>query len=191
MKRSRRRSRTGLAMFRGSVRNSRAPLSKAVWIVAASVFVLFLIVVVRSIQRRDALRSWQESLEADTAVAWPEWDPKWPLLPRPATATAAVDLRGPYAFAARNAERIRYIPCYCGCAREGHRSALQCFVSGFTPQGVPIWTDHAFTCPLCVNILREVAAMSSRGMVLPAIRDAIDEHHGSMFTTATPTPVPE
>ena len=103
MKRSRRTSRTGLAMFRGSVRNSRAPLSKAVWIVAASVFVLFVIVVVWSIQRRDALRSWQESLEADTVVAWPDWDPKWPLLPRPREATAAIDLRGPYAFTARNA----------------------------------------------------------------------------------------
>ena len=176
-------------MFRRSLYASQASLSRSVWIVAAAVLVLFLLVVARSIRRHDALVSWQQGLEDGASEPWPEWDPKWPLLPRPRNATVA-DLSGPYAFAARNAESLRYIPCFCGCAREGHRSALNCFVSGFSGQGLPIWTDHAFTCPLCLNILREVALMTTRGMSLPAIRAAIDEHHESMLATATSTPLP-
>lgn len=176
--------------FRRSLYTSRTPLPNWVWFAGATALVLFLLVVARSIQRQDALLSWREGLEEGASDPWPAWDPKWPLLPRPRNTTVA-DLRGPYAFAARNAERLRYIPCFCGCAREGHRSALDCFVGGFTPQGLPIWTDHAFTCPLCVSILREVALMTSRGMTLPAIRAAIDEHHESMFATATPTPLPK
>ena len=190
MTRSRRGSPKGFTVFRRSLHDSRKPLPKVVWIIGATALMLLLVVVARSVQRRDALVSWRESLEEGAAVSWPEWNPKWPLLPN-ARVTPSSDLRGPYAFATLNAERLRFIPCYCGCAREGHRSALQCFVSGFTPKGVPIWTDHAFTCPLCVNILREVSLMTSRGMSTPAIRAAIDEHHGSMFATATPTPLPQ
>ena len=189
MKRSRKTSPKGFTKFRRSLHDSRKPLPKGVLIVGACALVLLLLVVGWSIQRQDALLSWRESLEEGGSVPWPDWDPKWPLLPRPREATAA-DLRGSYAFAARNADRLRYIPCYCGCAREGHRSALDCFVKGFTPNGVPVWTDHAFTCPLCVNILREVSLMTSRGLSLPAIREAIDEHHGNVFATGTSTPLP-
>ena len=190
MKRSRRPSANRFTMFRRGLYDSGKPLPKGMWIAGALALVVLLFVVAWSIQRQDALLSWRESLEEGLAVPWPEWDPKWPLLPR-SRATTAADLRGPYAFAALNADRLRFIPCYCGCVREGHRSALECFVSGFTPQGLPIWTDHAFTCPLCVNIVREVALMTSRGMTLPAIRAAIDDHHASMFATATRTPLPQ
>ena len=184
-----RKSPKGFTTFRRSLFNSRTSLPKWAWLACAIALVLFLGVIARSIQRRDALLSWREGLEEGVSVPWPAWDPKWPLLPRSRNTTLE-DLRGPYAFAARNAERLRYIPCFCGCAREGHKSALDCFVRGFSPQGLPMWTDHAFTCPLCVSTLREVAVMTSRGMTLPAIRAAIDEHHESMFATATSTPLP-
>ena len=191
MKRSRKGSPRGIAAFRRGLRGSQKPLPRAAWIAGVTVFLLLIGVVARSIQRHDALVSWRQDLEASVpGLTWPAWNPIWPSLPRPRNATVG-DLQGPYAFAALNADRLRFIPCYCGCARDGHRSALDCFVKGFTPQGQPIWTDHAFTCPLCVNILREVSLMTSRGMSLPTIREAIDEHHQSMFATATPTPVPE
>ena len=190
MKGSRRPSPRAFTTFRRGLHDSQTPLPKWFWFVGATVLFLLLFVVARSIQRRDALLSWRHSLENGVADPWPEWDPKWPPLPQPGN-TIVADVRGAYAFAALNAERLRYIPCFCGCVHQGHRSALECFVRGFTPQGSPIWTDHAFTCPLCVNILREVALMTGHGSTLPAIRAAIDQHHAGMFTTSTRTPLPE
>ena len=192
MKRSHRASSKRFATFRRSLHDSRRPLPKGIWIVGIAVLVLLLVIVAQSIQRHDALVDWRKSLEKNGVVfSWPAWEPSWPSLPRVRNGTVGGDLRGPYAFAALNAERLQFIPCYCGCAKEGHGSALQCFVKGFTPKGVPVWSDHAFTCPLCVNILREVLLMTNRGMPLRAIREAIDEHHQSVFATSTPTPAPQ
>ena len=191
MKRSHKSTSRAFARVRRSLHDSRKPLPKSFWIAGAAVLMLLMVVLGRSIQRHDALIEWRESLESGTRVSWPEWNPSWPSLPRPRNPTIIDDLRGPYAFAAINASRLRFIPCYCGCAREGHRSALDCFVKGFTARGDPIWTDHAFTCPLCVSILREVSLMTSRGMELPAVRAAIDEHHRGPWATATSTPLPQ
>ena len=177
-------------MFRRGLQNGRTPVPKVTWI-ASGVLAIFLIVLIaQAMLRRDALISWRAGLEQGTTVSWPAWDASWPQLPpRPRNALTG-DLAGVYAFVARNADRLRFIPCYCGCAREGHTSVQNCFVKGFTSQGAPIWTDHAFTCPLCVSIVREVALMSSRGMPLKAIRDAIEEHHGSFASRPTSTPRP-
>ena len=192
MKRSRRVRRNPLGMIRGRTDRSSPRLPKWVWIAFGLALVGLVAVIVRMTQRHDALLTWQRSLEADTpAFSWPAWNDSWPSPPPPPRNAIAGDLRGPYAFAALNADRLRFIPCYCGCATEGHTSALACFVKGFTPRGAPMWSDHAFTCPLCVSILREVSLMTSRGMSLPAIREAIDEHHGGMLVSPTSTPLPQ
>lgn len=191
MKRSRPVRRTPLMTFRRSIDRSSPASQRWVWITLAVALVLLVVAIGQSLHRHDLLMHWQQSLEAGApAVSWPGWNESWPALPRRRKAMAG-DLRGPYAFAALNADRLRFIPCYCGCATEGHRSALACFVKGFTPRGAPIWSDHAFTCPICVNILRDVSLMTNRGMSLRAIRDAIDEHHRGMFVRATSTPLPE
>lgn len=140
-----------LKRFCRGLRASGQPLPKGAGIAGLTLLVLLVFLVGQSIHRHDRLVSWRQELEADGHVSWPSWNPSWPVLPR-SPFTRAADLRGPYAFAALNADRLRFIPCYCGCARDGHRSVLDCFVSGFTQQGTPIWTDHAFTCPLCVMI---------------------------------------
>ena len=108
-----------------------------------------------------------------------------------ATRAFTGDWQGPYAFAALNSESLRFIPCYCGCRREGHQSVLACYMKGFTPDGVPMWSDHAFTCETCVNIVREVLLMSQQGTSLGAIRASIDEHHGGVLTRSTDTPLPK
>lgn len=67
---------------------------------------------------------------------------------------------------------------------------LACLVTDFTPAGGPVWTDHAYTCQTCVNILREVLLMSQRGMPLRGMRDAIDKYHGGWLSRPTDTPLP-
>lgn len=173
-------------------RRPTPPLNKGAWIVLGTLLVLVIFLVARSIQHHSALIAWRNSLAEDGAqIAWPSWNVAWPPLPKPPARAVSSGWQGPYAFAALNSESLRHIPCYCGCRREGHRSVLDCYVNGFTPSGMPIWSDHAFTCETCVNIVREVLLMSRRGMTLREIRASIDEHHGGLLTRATDTPLPE
>lgn len=46
-----------------------------------------------------------------------------------------------YTFAARHPEVLRYLPCFCGCDRLGHRSNLDCFVVS-TPSEPLRWNAH-------------------------------------------------
>ena len=183
-----------LTMRRRREEAARPIASRLAWIFVGCLAALVLVLIVQSVRRHDALIAWRGSLEeGGTLAVWPAWRSMWPALPKPpARATAIVsDLSGPYAFAALNSETLRFIPCYCGCRRDGHQSVQNCFVKGFTTSGTPIWTDHAFTCQTCVNIVRETARMLQRGMALPAIRTAIDEHHGGLFSKSTATPLPK
>lgn len=186
------RTRKAFMTFRRGLHQPRTPLPKVFWLVCGIFAVLLIVLVAQSIRHQDALVSWRKSLEQGSpAASWPEWNPLWPSLPRPRRNATIGDLTGPYAFAAENAERLRFIPCYCGCVREGHGSVLNCFVKDFTPEGVPIWTDHAFSCPLCVNILREVLLMAKRGTSVHEMRDSIDNYHQSMFSRPTSTTRPQ
>lgn len=48
-----------------------------------------------------------------------------------------------YAFAATHPEVLRYVPCYCGCEANGHRSNLDCFVAAQDAAGrVSRWNAH-------------------------------------------------
>jgi hypothetical protein len=176
----------------GRRRKVQPRMSVITWIVCGTAVVIVAVLAVRSIAHHDALIAWRSSLtKGMTATPWSQWNPAWPDLPKPPAGIVVSDWRGPYAFAADNRDRLGYIPCYCGCRREGHRSVLDCFVEGFTSNGIPIWSDHAFTCETCVNIVREVLLMTRDGMSLRDIRMSIDEHHGGMFTRSTDTPMPQ
>ncbi len=75
-----------------------------------------------------------------------EWDPSWSPLPdygQPALTLAEV--RETYAFAARHDDILAYVPCYCGCENEGHKSVLDCFVKGRTKTGAPKWDRMGYT----------------------------------------------
>jgi hypothetical protein len=144
--------------------------------------------------RHDTLMNWRHSLEPQgERVEWPSWTPAWPPLPpsRKSTRTLPIDLTGPAAFAARNAEVMRYIPCYCGACPADHRSNLNCYVTGFRPDGTPVWTDHASTCPICVKVTREVMLMTGKRWSLQHIRETLDREYdraGHHPSTRTPFP---
>ena len=69
------------------------------------------------------------------------WDPHWPSIPtggiRPHGDIG--DIRKAYAFAERYPQITRFLPCYCGCQRQGHTSLHDRYVKGHDRQGGPIW----------------------------------------------------
>lgn len=172
---------------------SRSPWpSRLAWMVIAIMAVLFVAVAVRNLRRHDALTQWRQNLEAAAgSPAWPAWSPNWPPLPSPPARRHRLrqDLRGPYSYAARQKEVLQHVPCYCGCVREGHRSNLNCFVNGFRSDGTPIWTDHSFSCEMCVHIAREAMLMSSQGISVQRIREEIDRRY-RVLGDPTNTPLP-
>jgi hypothetical protein len=131
------------------------------------------------IKRDESRIEGRREMAAAPPVRWPAWDTSWSSLERPPSPYAAtVDVAlGPYAFAATQSRIMAQMPCSCGCRREGHRSVLNCFVSGRTPSGTPIWNDHAFTCPICINIARDVAVLLARGHSVPEIKRQIKRHY--------------
>ena len=176
-------------------RPGRKPLSRShqvlttITVVASVAFVIVL--VVRSVQQHDALIQWRQALNGHGAgPAWPAWDEQWSPLPAPRRLRGVRlrDLHGPYAHAAVNPEILKQIPCYCGCARLGHRSNRECYIRGRTADGKPIWDDHTFTCPMCAAITREVALLFERGSTIRAARQAIDAVYGPRYGAGTPTP---
>jgi hypothetical protein len=51
-----------------------------------------------------------------------------------------------YEFAAEHPEILGYVPCYCGCERDGHRGNDDCFVRRRAPNGdVVEWEPHGMT----------------------------------------------
>ena len=54
-------------------------------------------------------------------------------------------VRAVYEFAARRPDVLRYVPCFCGCERNGHVHNEHCFVSGREPDGKPRWDAHGMS----------------------------------------------
>ena len=69
-----------------------------------------------------------------------------PSIPTSAYAAAPPDvLRAVYEFAARRPDVMRYVPCFCGCERNGHQDNEDCFVAGRAEDGKPQWDAHGLT----------------------------------------------
>lgn len=50
-----------------------------------------------------------------------------------------------YQFALANQEKLRYIPCFCGCADMGHRNNADCYLDEQQPgNGLVAWNAHGF-----------------------------------------------
>ena len=142
------------------------------------------VVMIRSIVRQAAWVRWSQALEQQgRGFMWPRWNPEWP--PLPPSRSPHADVTGPYAFAAIHSRELRYIPCFCGCARQGHESNADCYLETVAANGGATWSDHSFTCKTCVDVTREVALMTQMGRTLRDIRREIEDHHSG---PSTPTP---
>ncbi|PYS52299.1 MAG: hypothetical protein DMG13_16550 [Acidobacteria bacterium] len=73
-------------------------------------------------------------------------DPSWPELPAATSFSHPMELvRAAYAFAVRRPDVVQYLPCYCGCEKQGHRSLEFCFVKKRKASGIAEWDGMGFT----------------------------------------------
>jgi hypothetical protein len=55
-------------------------------------------------------------------------------------------VRAVHMFAAQHPDVLRYMPCFCGCQRGGHKGNDDCFVAGRDSAGkVKAWDTHGVT----------------------------------------------
>jgi hypothetical protein len=99
-------------------------------------------------------------------------------------------VKAAYLFAARNPEVLKYMPCFCGCERGGHRGNDDCFVSARDGAGKPTkWEQHGIVCEVCLDVATQVRQMHTAGASLTTIRDAVEKKYAGAHGH-TPTPQP-
>jgi hypothetical protein len=106
--------------------------------------------------------------------------------PRPADYVRTV-----YAFAAHHSDVLRYVPCFCGCERMGHRTNDDCFVARRSASGQVLeWQPHGAICEICLDVAHEAMQLHNTGASVDQIRAAIDREWASRGTSHTNTPLP-
>jgi len=107
--------------------------------------------------------------------------------PRPAEV-----VRAAYLFAAEHPEVLSYIPCFCGCGRQGHKGNHDCFVAERGANGdVVRWDPHGLECTVCIDVAQNAMQMFASGASVRDIRAATDKRWGALYPTSqTPTPNP-
>ena len=104
-------------------------------------------------------------------------------------------IRTAYEFAARHPEVMKYVPCFCGCERSGHKDNHDCFVSARdSNQKVVAWEPHGLVCEICLNVAQQAWQMHNSGASLTAIRASIEQKYATIATERgnhTPTPMPK
>jgi len=115
-----------------------------------------------------------------------------PLPPGANAAARPVEVvKAVYEFAARHPEVLKYLPCFCGCERMGHRGNDDCFVAGRDAKGhVTDWENHGMVCEVCIDIAHQAMQMHNSGASVVQIRAAIDLRYGTDSRPHTPTPKP-
>jgi len=115
----------------------------------------------------------------------PNIDPR--LLPRPREV-----IESTYKYAAEHPEVLRYIPCFCGCDKTGHKSSEDCFVKSRAKNGnVTEWNEHGMACAMCVAVAERAKVMSEQGAALKDVRADIEKRYGNITGERTPTPLPK
>jgi hypothetical protein len=104
-------------------------------------------------------------------------------------------IRTAYEFAARHPEVMKYVPCFCGCERSGHKDNHDCFVSARDSRNkVTAWEPHGLVCEICVSVAQQAWQMHNSGASISAIRTSIEQKYASIATSRglhTPTPMPK
>ena len=104
-------------------------------------------------------------------------------------------IRTAYEFAARHPEVMKYVPCFCGCERSGHKDNHDCFVSARDSRNrVTAWEPHGLVCEICVSVAQQAWQMHNSGASITAIRASIEQKYASIAATRgvhTPTPMPK
>src|SRR5262245_33280860 len=96
-----------------------------------------------------------------------------------------------YEFAARHPEVLQYVPCYCGCERNGHNGNHDCFVKSRATNGrIVEWDAHGLGCAICLEVGRRAMNLYAEKKSVVEIRNTIDREFGSNYPTHTPTPRP-
>jgi hypothetical protein len=101
-------------------------------------------------------------------------------------------VKAAYEFAARHPEVLKYVPCFCGCERMGHKGNDDCFVSSRNAAGqVTAWESHGMVCEICIDVANRAMQMHNSGASTAVIRDAIEKQYAAMAESRhvhTPTP---
>lgn len=103
-------------------------------------------------------------------------------------------IRVAYEFAARHPEVMKFVPCFCGCERGGHKDNHDCFVMTRNAAGsVTAWEPHGIVCEICLDVATQAWQMSNSGASVTAIRDSIEKKYASRTAEGlhTPTPLPK
>jgi hypothetical protein len=119
---------------------------------------------------------------------WYARDPATPLY----IAEGSANVRQSYAYAAAHPEVLRYMPCFCGCGQQnGHRSVLDCFVTGHDLLGRPAYNPHGAGCAICTGVVIAARDRLAAGKSLRQTRQEVDEFFAAYAAYATDTPRPE
>jgi hypothetical protein len=96
-----------------------------------------------------------------------------------------------YQFAAEHPEITSYVPCFCGCERQGHEGNTDCFVKSRAENGdVIAWDEHGVECAVCIDVANRSRQMHAAGASPRDIRTAIDKEFGTTYPGKMPTPHP-
>ena len=123
------------------------------WLMIVGVVVVAGIVAARLVLRshshpriEESSTSTSPNFEATPLSRDAAWDPSWPALPQNGKPARPIEVvRAAYAYAVRREDVLKYMPCYCGCERQGHHSNHDCFVRGKTAAGAPAWDPMGYT----------------------------------------------
>ena len=97
-------------------------------------------------------------------------------------------------IAAEHPEVMKFVPCFCGCERGGHKDNHDCFVSSRSAAGaVTGWEPHGIVCEICLDVATQAWQMNNSGASVSAIREAIEKKYASRTAEGlhTPTPLPK
>jgi hypothetical protein len=109
---------------------------------------------------------------------------EWPLAVR----SAGPSVLAAYRFAAARPDLLAWMPCFCGCGAQGHRSNLDCFIDARDVDAV-VLDPHGIGCGTCVAVALQTQALDASGLDRRSIRAAIDAQWAKSGPP-TDTPLP-